>query len=223
VSGRVHWRGLGDLGRPARPAGATPELRPPATAFRYSAWASDLLSLKAPGKPAGQAGAAVPGMPAENEPIIVSANGRVHVPARAPRAARYQVARFAAWDRLAKDIYHYRLTPASLELARKQGLNTSQLVSLLRRYSQGVPAALLQALERWEAQGSQARLERLTVLRVRDPELLAALRSARAARFLGDLLGPTVVAVKPGAVDKVLDILVEMGYLGEVLENRSPE
>ncbi len=221
VSGPLHWLGLVDLGLPAgaseRQAASAAEAHPPATAFRYSAWASDLLSLKAPEKPNGPGGAG------ENEAIIVSANGRVHVPARAPRAARYQVARFAAWDRLAKDIYHYRLTPASLELARKQGLNTAQLVSLLRRYSQGVPAVLVQALERWEAQGSQARLEQMTVLRVRDPELLAALRSSRAARFLGDLLGPTVVAVKPGAVDKVLDVLAEMGYLGEVLGNSSPE
>ena len=45
--------------------------------------------------------------------------------------------------------------------------------------------------------------------------MLQRLRSSRAARFLGDPLGPTTVIVKPGAASKVLSILAEMGYLGE--------
>jgi hypothetical protein len=44
---------------------------------------------------------------------------------------------------------------------------------------------------------------------------LQALQASRAARFLGDILSPTVVVIKPGAADKVLDALVELGYLGE--------
>lgn len=198
IAGPLHWLGLIDLGLPGQGQEAP-------TAFRFSAWASDLLNQKAPA-----------GLVVEKDSLVVSANGRLHVPVHAPRPARYQIARFAAWDRLAKDIYHYRLTPASLAAAGKQGLKTAQLLGLLRRHTKGVPAALVQALERWEAQGVEARLEQHTLLRVRDPELLASLRASRAARFLGDVLGPTVVVVKPGAVDKVLDALAEMGYLGEV-------
>ncbi|MFM8322328.1 MAG: helicase-associated domain-containing protein [Chloroflexota bacterium] len=203
ICGPMYWLGLVDLAFPAAPDPAAGG-RTPASAFRFSAWAADLLNLKAPA-----------GLGVETDPLVVGANGRLHIPARAPRPARYQLARFARWDRLKGDIYHYRLTPASLDAARRQGLTTAQLLSLLRRYAPGVPPALVQALERWEAHGSQARVEQLSVLRVRDPEILAALRATRAARFLGDILGPTVIVVRPGAMDKVLDALAELGYLGE--------
>ena len=70
--------------------------------------------------------------------------------------------------------------------------------------------------ERWEERGrGDAILENLLVLRLSSPEVLEALRKSRAARFLGDPLGPTAVIVNPGAAEKVLTILAELGYLGE--------
>jgi hypothetical protein len=100
------------------------------------------------------------GLATENEPIHASRDGRLHIPARAPRPARYQAARFAAWERFAQDSYHYRLTPASLEAAQRQGLRVGHLTVLLRHHAQAVPPGLLQALEHWEASGSASRLER---------------------------------------------------------------
>jgi hypothetical protein len=41
-------------------------------------------------------------------------------------------------------------------------------------------------------------------------------RASRAARFLGEPLGPTAIVVKAGAQEKVLAILAELGYLGEI-------
>jgi hypothetical protein len=46
--------------------------------------------------------------------------------------------------------------------------------------------------------------------------MLSKLRASRAERFLGVPLGPTSVVVKPGAAEKVLAVLAEMGYLGEI-------
>ena len=82
-------------------------------------------------------------------------------------------------------------------------------------------ASLIQALKRWETQGSQARLEELTVLRLKNPELMKTLRNSEAKRFLGEPLGLTAVVVKAGAWQKVVNALAEMGYF--VDENRSPE
>jgi hypothetical protein len=79
-----------------------------------------------------------------------------------------------------------------------------------------VPPALVKALERWEERGTEARLGRLVVLRLSSPGILQELRSSRAARFLGDPLGPTAIIVKPGARDKVLAALAEMGLLADV-------
>ncbi len=113
------------------------------------------------------------------------------------------------------DIYHYRVTPSSLERARQQGLRVSHLEALLRHYAEAVPPSLIKALKRWEERGTEAHLERLLILRVKSPGILTELRSSPAARFLSDPLGPTAVIVKPGAWEKVLNILAEMGYLGE--------
>ena len=77
-------------------------------------------------------------------------------------------------------------------------------------------ASLAKTLERWERKGTEARFQRLTVLRLASPDLLNTLRTSRVARFLGDPLGPTAVIVQAGAVEKVLAFLAEQGYLGEV-------
>jgi hypothetical protein len=126
------------------------------------------------------------------------------------------VARFCEWEKESPDEYQYRIRPASLTRARQQGLTVSQLISLLNRYAKAVPPSLIKALERWELQGSEARFEQMVVLRVVSEEILVALRKSRAGRFLGESIGPTTVAVKAGAVDKVLGALAELGYLGEI-------
>jgi hypothetical protein len=58
----------------------------------------------------------------------------------------------------------------------------------------------------------------VTILRLSSPQVLKALRASRASRFLGDPLGPTTIIIKSGTGEKVLAALVEMGYLGEILE-----
>ncbi len=95
-------------------------------------------------------------------------------------------------------------------------MHLQHLTSLLRHYAQAVPPSLLQALERWEASGSAARLGRLLVLRVKDPELLQTLRALPLSRYFGELLGPTAVIIRPGGVEKLVDGLVEMGYFTEI-------
>ena len=77
----------------------------------------------------------------------------------------------------------------------------------------------MKALERWDEHGSQARLEEVLVMRLGSPEILKKLRATRAARFLGDPLGPNAVIVKPGAREKVMAALAEMGYLGEIVSD----
>jgi hypothetical protein len=211
LCGPLHWLGILDL---AFPESNGPSLEVEmASAFRTSMWAADLLAGKVP-----------QGLLEEDGLLRVSSDARLLVPKLAPRRVRYQVARFCLWEGESAGVYQYRLTPASLEQARLQSLQVSQLISLLRRYTSALPPSLVKALERWEQYGSQARLERVTILRLGSPDLLQALRNSKAARFLGDPLGPTVIEVNSGAWKKVLAILAEMGYLGEAdLENKSPE
>jgi hypothetical protein len=197
ICGPMHWLGILDLATPAEGAGPT--------AFRFSRWGEALLG-----------GAPPEGMEAEDDSFLLSSDARLRAPRLVPRATRYLVARFCSWESANEDAYSYRLTAASLARAREQGLRVGHLLSLLRRHALTVPPSLAKALDRWEEHGSEARLERLLILRLRSPEMLQALRTSRAARYLGDPLGPTTVIVKPGAGEKVIAALAEMGYMGEI-------
>jgi hypothetical protein len=197
IIGPLHWLGLMDLAAPA-PG------EPPA-AFRPSKWSASLLERTAPA-----------GLNSEDEAIQVRSDARLRLPRQVPRSLRYLLARFCEWEGLGGDAYRYRVTAASLERSREQGLRASQLLTLLRRHAEVVPPILVKALERWEERGTEARLERLVVLRLSSPGILQELRASRAARFLGDPLGPAAVIVKSGAMDKILAALAEMGLLAEV-------
>ncbi len=172
--------------------------------FRLSSWGKSMLKQKAPH------------IPKENEQkIVINSNGSIHIPVRSFMRNRYQFSRFCEWIAYKKDIYSYRISPSSLENARKQGLMVKHLIWLINENVEIVPPSLLRALREWENNGSQARLERSIILRVRNPDILRQLQKTNASRFLGDPLSTTAIIVKNGAQEKVIEALAEIGYLSE--------
>ena len=152
----------------------------------------------------------------ENGKITVASNGKIVVSRLAPRAIRYQLSRFCEWDEEKPDEYRYHITPRSLAKAQEQGLKVEHLLVLLARHAEaGVPPVLLKALKRWDANGTEARAEMQVILKVSRPEVLEELRQSKAARFLGEPLGPTSVIIKAGAQAKVMAALAELGLLAE--------
>ena len=150
----------------------------------------------------------------ERGKISVSSNGRISIPRDAPRVVRYQVSRFCEWLEPKEDIYRYRVSTNSLSKAREQGLKAEHLLTLLTRHTEaGLPPSLVKALRRWEANGTEARLQTQVILKVGKPEILEEMRKSKAARFLGEALGPTTVVVKSGAAQKVIEALTELGLL----------
>jgi hypothetical protein len=202
LTGPLHWLGLLDLATPTDET-ASQE----ATAFRLSKRAADLWGSAPP-----------PKLQSEEAPIHVRSDGRVSIPFLTPRAARYQIARFCQWEPPTSHEYRYRFTPGSLAQAIDQGLKIQHLQTLLARHAQNVPPNIVKALGRWDQRGTEARLQSALILRLSSPELLKALRNSRAARYLGEPLGPTTVIAKPGTGEKILEILTEMGHLGEIIE-----
>lgn len=160
----------------------------------------------------------------ETSKIVVLSNGLITIPRLAPRVIRYQIARFCTWDvSPTPEEYRYRVTPAALKRAAGQGLRVSHLLSLLAKQTAGqVPPMLVKALQRWEANGSEARVETLTVLKVSRPEILTELRASKAARFLGEIIGPTTIVVQRGAEAKVIAALAELGLLAEAETGGAP-
>jgi hypothetical protein len=188
ISGILFWQGQVDLAAPN--GGKAP------TAFRVR---SEKLEARS-----------------EAGKLVVRSNGQVASSRLVPRVVRYQVARFCEWEDPKADEYQFRLTPASLERAGQQGLKVEHLLSLLAKYSSGgIPPVLVRALKRWDANGTEARVQTQAVLRVSRPEVLEELRKSRASRFLGEILGPTAAVVKDGAQSKILAALAELGLLAE--------
>jgi len=190
ITGILHWLGQVDLG--------FGEGAPRATSFRLSAFLQKTE---------------------ESEKISIASNGKITVPRFTPRAVRYQLARFCEWDARKPGEYRYHVTPHSLNKAREQGLKIEHLLALLVKHSDaGVPPIFVKALKRWEANGTEARVEAPVVLRVSRPEVLDEMRRSKAAKYLGEMLGPTAVVVKSGAVQKVIEALSELGLLADTTQ-----
>ena len=152
----------------------------------------------------------------EDGKLHIASNGKITVPGFVPRAARYQLARFCEWDDEKPGEYRYHITPRSLMKAKEGGLTVEHLLPLLAKHSGGIPPALVKALKRWEVNGTEARAETQVILRVSKPEVLEELRlRSKAARFLGEVLSPTIVIVKSGAIQKVMEAMTELGLLAE--------
>ena len=198
ISSLMHWLGLVDL--------ASSKEGGPITAFRLSNRSWELLN--------GQIlGASI----SEDALLHVSANGRITIPEYFPRPVRYLVARCSEWEKEGYTDYRYRLTPSSLQKAQEQGIRPSQLLSILNKYkAAAIPPSFSKAMNRWEINGTEARLEKPVILQLSRPEVLEELRISKAARFLGEVLGPTAVIVKPGAESRVVAALGELGILTDI-------
>jgi hypothetical protein len=156
----------------------------------------------------------------EKGKVSVSSNGKISVERFAPRVVRYQIARFCEWDEQKNDEFRYQITAQSLKHAKEQGLKAEQLLALLVRHTNNkVPPALVKALKRWEVNGTEARVETQVVLRVSRPEVLDEMRKSKAGKFLGEVLSPTAVIVKSGAIPKVMEALAELGLFAEVTKD----
>ncbi|HEX9332576.1 MAG TPA: helicase-associated domain-containing protein [Anaerolineales bacterium] len=156
----------------------------------------------------------------EDKKINISSQGWISVPRLAPRVVRYQVSRFCEWEEPKDDLYRYRVSTNSLTKAKEQGLKVEHLLALLAKHSDaGIPPTLIKALKRWEVNGTEARVQTQAILKVSRPEVLEEMRKSKAAKFLGEVLSPTTVIVKSGAIQKVMEALTELGLLTEVVEN----
>ncbi|MEJ2485852.1 MAG: helicase-associated domain-containing protein [Anaerolineales bacterium] len=198
ITGPMHWLGLIDL--------ATAEQDGTKNIFRFSSWSHFLFNNQPP-----------PAAGKEDQSPTMNSQGHIIVPRMTPRAARYLIARFCEWGPTKHGAYTYTLTPKSLEKARNQGLKIKHLVNLLKRYSDTpLPPNTLQALKRWQENGTQISFQQAVVLRVNHPDVLKALLETPAKRFLGTPLGPTTITVHPGALQQVRDTLIRLGYLSEL-------
>ncbi len=158
----------------------------------------------------------------EDSPISLTSTGKIVMTDRAPRLARYQIARFLDWLEVSPSSGSYQITPTSLSRAKDQGLLPKHLIQLLRKHAEdGLPPILYEAIKRWETEGTQASIQTQTILRLSSPQILQAIRESPAAYWLGESLGPTTVIINPTGEKAVLQALSNLGYLTDTNESES--
>ncbi len=187
LSGPLHWLGLIELG------GASGSERPD----RFRRLPSPELR------------------PTPIEGARLSPDGRLFFPRGASLSERYQIARFSEWVGAEAGGFAYRLTPRALTAAAGQRLDARRLVVLLEAATHSqVPENLRRGIERWTKSGGEATLEAATVLRLKNPAVLARLQGDRGiARYLQEVIGPSAVKVRPGDVEALLAAAARSGLL----------
>jgi hypothetical protein len=201
ILGPLHWLGLVDV------------------SLNRAEWEQDAFRLT----PHGAAFLAAREVkPAEATPaparVHIGANGILRVPLAINPYLRFRVARISKWMTLEDDVYLYRLTPSSLRRAVKQGVSLSRITDFLRSIAAepGVPPTLLGALQRWARNGPEVAVKETAVLKLKSAELLETLqRTPRLKDLLGQPLGPTSIEVRRDDMDKLRNLLTELGILAD--------
>ena len=92
ITGPLHWLGFVEL--------AAPQIDALKSVFRFSPWYSDLINGQPPAYPWQ-----------EDDTPKMDSQGQILVPPKAPRAARYLIARFCEWRHPKRGMYTYQNHP----------------------------------------------------------------------------------------------------------------
>jgi len=193
----LHWLGLVDLG-------STATVESP-TAFRLTDAGSAILHKTEP--------------PSFSQPPAVRLlNGvELSVP-RHCRYKRFQLGRIAdATGPPENDEFRYRLSPTSLERARRQRIPLARIISFIQEVTGGraLPANLQTAIQRAYQGTGQARLAQLWVLRVSDPQFLDI---PAIATLIITRIAPGVAAIREQDRTRACQILLQNGLLVDLDE-----
>jgi hypothetical protein len=158
-------------------------------------------------------------------PLTLRRDFRVLVPPPR-RYDRFQLARVADWvaspplKEGGAFEFIYRLTPASLDRARRQGISVARVLEFLEQAIDApVPRSIEAALMRWDARGAEARLERAIVLRLAEEELMAqVMASPSARRLIREQVGPTAVLVQEKDWPRLVEALSDVGLVPDVVD-----
>jgi hypothetical protein len=152
---------------------------------------------------------------AEAENAALRADGQMSVPRLAPRATRYQLARFLDPLRYEGHTYHYRLSARALKEARRQGLQLDQVQSVFKQACDAdLPPSILKAIENFEQKGYQATLVDQRLLKVSDAELMSILVSTQSTnKFILELLNPTTAVVSSLEWERFTQAATRLGIL----------
>lgn len=129
---------------------------------------------------------------------------------------RFQLARFAAFNRREGKQISYYLTPRAISQALKQGVTIDQIIGFLQRITATQPSPKLETtLRNWANRWGTVRLERVMLLHVTDEAVVEALRQhSGLRRKLSRAIDDRTLAIPANEASAVEQALTELGYVG---------
>ncbi|MFQ5921226.1 MAG: helicase-associated domain-containing protein [Anaerolineales bacterium] len=150
--------------------------------------------------------------PSKEGRAVAWPDGRIRVAHETDRTLRYQLARLCLWERMDGGAYYYRLTAQSLHAAEDRGLTAAHAHKVLAEIA--APEGVLNALDRWERAGMEARVERQMIVHVEDPQVLSMLlKEPSTRRYLGKQLGSNSVVVNSLHLRQLQEAALRLGLL----------
>ncbi len=147
-----------------------------------------------------------------DDSAVAYPDGRIRIGRAANRALRYQIARLCSWEKNEKEAYTYRLSASSLTATKAQGLTASHAGQVLKEVD--APESLLAAVARWHTKGEEVRVERQTLLRVREAKTLTMLTEhPTTRRYIKERLGSSAVLIEERNLHKLLDAALRLGLI----------
>jgi hypothetical protein len=142
-------------------------------------------------------------------------NFNVRVPHEASLYDRFQLARFAKLIRREEKQIIYQITRESYHKALEQSITLEQILAFLARATTAqTPLAVVEAMRNWDRRSGAVKLERLTVLRVNQDDLVSELLNhPKIGPLLDRPLGPRTVLIPEKNVGQLRKLLSEFGYL----------
>ena len=198
-AGPLHWLGVVDL------AYGSEDVTP--LAFRLSPLAGYLLTQDS----------TPPQTAAESSPKLLS-DLTIVMPVNASRLLRYQVGRFTKVISNSISETRFQISAESLTISEKSDLKVDQLLLLLEKNIKvPLPASYKKLAERWDQRRIEVRIERATLLRVEDSEVIKLLmENPRTSRLVRESLTEKTLLVEPSGLEIIKKVLLEAGIVPQI-------
>jgi hypothetical protein len=200
-AGPLFWLGVVDLGYLA------PGERAP-FAFKLTVWGAKWL-----GKPVE-----LPSDP-ERAPMVIAADGTIHVPEGADDWERLHLERLSAPTEQGT----YKLNREQVVALLMEGSDIQRVLRFLEHTTNGfLPEAVQDTLRKWALGVGRITLESVTLLEVDDPKLLRDLqRQPHLAQLFVRVVGPKSVIIPTARQSEIVALLRKAGYLPRVVDEES--
>ncbi|MCX6054357.1 MAG: hypothetical protein NTZ74_05460 [Chloroflexi bacterium] len=150
--------------------------------------------------------------------LRVTSDLHISLPTSSPLILRYQIGRFCELSDARNEETLYYLTPASLTAAQEQGLKPGQMIQLLEKFAS--PTLLINlksVVERWEKNGLESRIEKLTILRLSNTHSLQVLQNnPKTSIYIVEILNTNTALIDIDGVKIISKTLLNEGILTQI-------